>query len=1735
MASNDTIKKILEIEVRYESAIKQLAQYQSEIDATKARMKELRQEHKNGAIGSNEYQQSLAACTQNIKSNQAAVGVLTRQIQDQLKVEKEKVGSLNQLRAQLSAATKQYDAMSRAERESASGKALKDKINGITRELKGAEQETQRFYRNVGNYKEPVSSLEKVEGKMKDLGKAALALAGIAGFKQLVSQIEEVGSAYADQMGKVLSVTNANTIEFAAMSREVEHLGSTTRYTAQEAGEAMEYLTRNGLSAEQATASLKGVLQLAQANAIELGEAADIVTGQMNAFHLSTKDVTDINDILSYTCANSATNITQLNEALRNTAPIAYTAGVSMAETSAALGVLADNNIKGADSGTILKQTFNGLITSTAKSKKAYADLGVEMNLTTVKQDGLIGSLKKLREAGATVEQYSDIFGRRAVPGVLALINSLDQLEKKNKGIFEDAEGTAKRMFDQAYSEYTVALKGLQSAWEGLLVTIWDGTNAELRDKFVQELNDLQSTLGERAQSLAQAYNDMLVQCLDNPGDQSLQDQAESLKGQMEASAAAYTSAKTALSERMAIEKSEDEALIASWSQGADAIEQEYLPAVEAAQNALDVLYERQEENPDDASIQAEIDAKAEELRQAVTAYDTARESFNDEWITTQIESSGNEELVKTYKEAADAINTKYIPAIQQAQAAVAQAQERFNENPADEEAAQDLEAKKEELLAAESAYNDAKSELNENMMVDLADAPEGLAQMLQGPIEMLTEGIRWIRDNIGEVGKAVMAVIGAITLTKLITHVKTSAATMQTDLITAAQNASTKVNTLQDQVKAHNDQVNKLIAQQENATASERIAIENKVKVEKMQLRNAEAQLAKAKTAEIATYEQAAASGTKTGWSAAMSACGNAVKGFVNTAKTAMKGFAMMAVISLLIEGIMKLWDALNSGEGTIGKIGAVIKNFIGGAIDKLKKAIVDVINWFIDFYNNNAIVRKGIAVLGATFKSVWTVLKAGITAIGNNFKTLAEIVGTVGRALKALFTLDFSGAVSEIKKLGGIVQNFYKDQVNVAKAAAGEIADEYAEALDGADAKIERVSLDQHDSSNGGGNEDVKGEAYQTKKNKKNGGENGDDDAGGGGGGSNKGSRGGDKAARELEKQQKLEADILAAYEAEKYKILEEGAEKRRQAVESEYNKRIAKLRKTLETESNLSEEAKQALNAHILLLEQEKAQALDKLSKEEIKKVYEAQVKNNEARLALIKKQTGAALSLQVEALEKERQEEIKRMQSSVKNAEQARRAVELVNQKYDAKRLELIQQASGAELMLQISNAQKKRDVAIQAATEDIKNEEERNRRIAEIDAEYEQTRLELVANAGQTEFALRLENLDKKHELAVQAAEDEIAIEQEKLARLNEVSAEAYEAMSDEERARYDLQKQEAEQQLILKQESLALINQQYEQDQAALMQQAYDDSMNQQKAYFEQQIADLETHELERQERARLGREMDAEERALDIENKLASIGGYEAERLRIELEAAESRLASIDAMGRLAGETEEQFTQRRQQAYDASLKAKAKVDEAYVKSEQAKYQAMKSITSSLTGLLDTLGESNKGFAIMSKMIALAQIGIDTGIALAEGIKSASGVPFPGNIAAIATTVATVIANIATAIQTVKSVKLAKGGKVNGPGTGTSDSVPAMLSNGEFVMTAAATRIYEPLLMAMNNIGAGVPMQVVSSSADRDIAVNESLTESFSEAAKQIQPVVSVVEINETQDRIKMIEERATI
>ena len=316
--------------------------------------------------------------------------------------------------------------------------------------------------------------LNKIKKQLNGFGnflKSAFAVGSITAFgKQMVN----VSKDFEDAMARVQAITNASTGEFENMRKAALKMGETTRYTASEAASALENLTRNGMSASQATKALSGVMQLAQANAIGLSEAANIVTNTLNMFGLSVENTTRVNDVLSSTAGNAATNISELYEALVNAAPAAKTLGFTIEEVSAAIGALAQKGVKGADAGTQLRMSLTKMADPKIIAK--MQEMGVQIDEQTMREEGLLKTVKRLRDAHLSLTDLVKIFSQRGAVGMQQLISAYEEFDRV-LDITKNSAGTTARMFEQGVGTTRRELDTLKSMYESLLLTIGGKTS----------------------------------------------------------------------------------------------------------------------------------------------------------------------------------------------------------------------------------------------------------------------------------------------------------------------------------------------------------------------------------------------------------------------------------------------------------------------------------------------------------------------------------------------------------------------------------------------------------------------------------------------------------------------------------------------------------------------------------------------------------------------------------------------------------------------------------------------------------------------------------------------------------------------------------------------------------------------------------------------------------------------------------------------------------------------------------------------------------------------------------------------------------------------------------------------------------------------------------------------------------------------------------------------------------
>ncbi len=328
--------------------------------------------------------------------------------------------------------------------------------------------------------------IKGIQSQLNNFKKIAINAFGAFSALQFGRDMIRAGADFQDAMARVQAISKASTNDLKALREEAMRLGRDTKYTATEAATALEQLIRNGLKPLSAKEALGGVLQLAQSQAISLAEAADIATTSMNAFGLSTKDLTRINDVLAATASNTATNVLELFEAFKIAAPIAKSAGISLEETATVLGSLANQGFRGSEAGTGLKQVILAIADKTPDAIKVAQKYGIQLDEVSLRSEGLIKTLEKMKSAamGFSIQDLSQFANKLGAPKMAAVLNT--DMSELYQAV-ANSQGEAARMFNEGLGEFEKAQKTLISVYENTQIKVFDS----FKNLFTQPLNIL--------------------------------------------------------------------------------------------------------------------------------------------------------------------------------------------------------------------------------------------------------------------------------------------------------------------------------------------------------------------------------------------------------------------------------------------------------------------------------------------------------------------------------------------------------------------------------------------------------------------------------------------------------------------------------------------------------------------------------------------------------------------------------------------------------------------------------------------------------------------------------------------------------------------------------------------------------------------------------------------------------------------------------------------------------------------------------------------------------------------------------------------------------------------------------------------------------------------------------------------------------------------------------------------
>lgn len=284
--------------------------------------------------------------------------------------------------------------------------------------------------------------------------------------------ILQLGGDFEASMQRVKAVSGATEEEFASLRDLAKDLGSTTAFSASEAADGMQYLAMAGFDAADTMTALPGVLDLAAAGAVDLGTAADVASNILSGFGMETAEITRLNDVLAKTFTSTNTDLEMLGESFKYVGPVASSAGLSIEETAAAIGLLGNAGIQGSEAGTALRGSIARLLSPTAEVTETLNSLGVSVTDSQGKLLPLVDIVRQLESAGADTADMMTIFGLEAGPAMQALVSQGSDALAGLTGDLKTAGGTAADIASTQMEGFNGSLKELQSAAEGLAIAV---------------------------------------------------------------------------------------------------------------------------------------------------------------------------------------------------------------------------------------------------------------------------------------------------------------------------------------------------------------------------------------------------------------------------------------------------------------------------------------------------------------------------------------------------------------------------------------------------------------------------------------------------------------------------------------------------------------------------------------------------------------------------------------------------------------------------------------------------------------------------------------------------------------------------------------------------------------------------------------------------------------------------------------------------------------------------------------------------------------------------------------------------------------------------------------------------------------------------------------------------------------------------------------------------------------
>lgn len=310
----------------------------------------------------------------------------------------------------------------------------------------------------------------------------AAALGGVA------AAAIKVGSDFESQMSRVKAISGATGEEFEQLKEQAMQLGADTSFSASQAAEGMENLAAAGFTTSEIMNAMPGLLNLAAASGEDLASSSDIAASTLRGFGLAASDAAHVADVLAANANRTNSSVADTGEAMKYIAPLARAAGLSLEETAAAIGIMANAGVNGSQAGTSLRGALSRLSKPTKDMSEAMDELGISFYDSNGKMKSLTEQVGMLRQAteGMTDEQKNNylvtLYGQEALSGMLALINEGEGSLGELTEAYRSCDGEAQKAAETMQDNLSGALEQLSGSAETLGLAFYNSVANNLKN-----------------------------------------------------------------------------------------------------------------------------------------------------------------------------------------------------------------------------------------------------------------------------------------------------------------------------------------------------------------------------------------------------------------------------------------------------------------------------------------------------------------------------------------------------------------------------------------------------------------------------------------------------------------------------------------------------------------------------------------------------------------------------------------------------------------------------------------------------------------------------------------------------------------------------------------------------------------------------------------------------------------------------------------------------------------------------------------------------------------------------------------------------------------------------------------------------------------------------------------------------------------------------------------------------